>query len=46
MEEKIQIQDFYSDSAQPSLRSLSSSFNPKFEVPLIQGSQHKPSSNN
>ena len=41
----MQIQDFYSGSAQSGLRSLSSSFNPKFEVPLFQGFQTKFSSN-
>ena len=30
---------------QPNLRTLFSNFNHKFEVPLIQGSQHKASSN-
>ena len=45
MEERIQIQDFYSGSAQPDLRSLSSSFNPKLEVPLFQGFQTKPLNN-
>ena len=41
----MQIQDFYSGLAQPDLRPLSSSFNPKLEVPLFQGFQTKPSSN-
>ena len=41
----MQTQDFYSGSAKLSLRPLSSSFNPKLEVPLIQGFQTKPSSN-
>ena len=45
MEERMQTQDFYSDSAQPNLRPLFSSFNPKLEVPLIQGFQSKPSRN-
>ena len=35
MEEKMQTQDFYSGSAQPGVYPLSSSFNPKHEVPLI-----------
>ena len=41
----MQIQDFYSGSAKPDLRPLPSSFNPKLEVPLIQGFQTKSSSN-
>ena len=41
----MQTQDFYSGLTQPDLRPLSSNFNPKFEVSLIQGFQHKPSSN-
>ena len=44
-EERMQTQDFYSGSAQPDLHSFFSSFNPKLEVPLIQGFQTKPSSN-
>ena len=35
----------YSGLAQPDLHPLSFSFNPKLEVPLIQGFQTKPSSN-
>ena len=35
---------FYSGLAQPGLHPLSSSFNPKLEVPLIEGFQTKPSS--
>ena len=35
----------YSDSVQPGLHPLSSSFNLKVEVPLILGFQTKPSSN-
>ena len=35
----MQTQDFYSGSAQPSLHPLSSNFDPKLEVPLIQGFQ-------
>ena len=45
MEERMQIQDFYSGSTQPDLCPLPSNFNPKLEVPLIQGFQTKPSSN-
>ena len=41
----MQIQDFYSGSTQPDLHPFSSNFNPKLEVPLIQGFQPKPSSN-
>ena len=41
----MQIQDFYSGLTQPDLRPLSFNFNPKFEVPLIQGFQSKLSSN-
>ena len=41
----MQIQDFYSGSAQPGLHPLFSSFNPKLEVSLFQGFQTKPSSN-
>ena len=41
----MQTQDFYSGLVQPDLRPLSSSFNPKLEVPLIQGFQPKPSNN-
>ena len=41
----MQIQDFYSGLVQPDLHPLSSSFNPKFEVPLFQGFQTKPLSN-
>ena len=41
----MQIQGFYSDLAQPGLRPLSSNFNPKFEVSLIQDFQSKPSNN-
>ena len=41
----MQTQGFYNGSAQPTLHSLSSSFNPKLEVLLIQDFQHKPSSN-
>ena len=41
----MQTQDFYSGSAFPDLRLLSSSFNTKLKVPLIQGFQTKPSSN-
>ena len=44
-EERIQIQYFYSDSMEPNLRPLSSSFNSKLEVPLIQGFQTKHLSN-
>ena len=40
----MQTQDFYSGSEQPDLNPLSSSFNPKLELPLIQGFQTKPSS--
>ena len=36
---------FYSGSAQPGLHPLSSNFNLKLEVPLIQDFQTKPSSN-
>ena len=38
----MQIQDFYNNS---DLRPLFSNFNPKFEVPLFQGFQTKPSNN-
>ena len=41
----MQIQDFYSGSAQPDLHPLSFNFNLKLEVPLFQGFQTKPSSN-
>ena len=41
----MQTQDFYSDSAQPNLRPLSSNFNPKLEVLLTQGFQTKFSNN-
>ena len=41
----MQTQDFYSGSAKLGLCPLSSSFNPKLEVPLIQNFQTKPSSN-
>ena len=41
----MQTQDFYNDSAQPSLCPLSFNFNLKLKIPLIQDSQHKPSSN-
>ena len=41
----MQTQDFYSGSAQPDLYPLSSNFNLKLEVPLIQGFQTKPLSN-
>ena len=41
----MQKQDFYSGSAQPDLHPLFSNFNPKLEVPLIQGFQTKPSRN-
>ena len=41
----MQIQDFYSGLVQPDLRPLSSSFNPKLEVPLFQGFQTKSLSN-
>ena len=40
----MQTQDFYSGSAQPGLRPLFSSLNPKLEVPLFQGFQTKLSS--
>ena len=36
---------FYSGLTQPDLYPLSSSFNPKLKVPLIQGFRTKPSSN-
>ena len=39
----MQTQDFYSGLAQLNLHPLSSSFNPKLEVPLFQGFQTKPS---
>ena len=42
---RMQTQDIYSGSAQPDLCPLSSSFNPKIEVPLFQDFQTKPSSN-
>ena len=38
----MQTQDFYNNS---DLRPLFCNFNPKFEVPLFQGFQTKPSSN-
>ena len=42
----MQTQDLiYSGSAQPDLYPLSSSFNHKLKVPLIQDFQTKPSSN-
>ena len=41
----MQTQYVYSGLAQPGLRPFSSNFNPKLEVPLIQGFQIKPSSN-
>ena len=41
----MQTQDFYSGLTQPDLHPLSSTFNSKFEVPLIQGFQTKPLSN-
>ena len=41
----MQTQDLYSGLAQPNLRSLSSNFNLKFEVLLIQDFQTKPSNN-
>ena len=41
----MQTQDFYSGSVQSDLHPLSSSFNPKLEVPLFQGFRTKPSSN-
>ena len=41
----MQTWDFYSGSAQPNLRPLSSNFNPKLEVLLFQSFQTKPSSN-
>ena len=41
----MQTQDFYNDLAQPDLHPLSSNFNPKLEVPLIQGFQITHSSN-
>ena len=45
MEERMQAQNFYSGLTQFGLCLLSSSFNPKLEVPLFQGFQTKPSSN-
>ena len=41
----MQTQDFYNGSAQPDLHPLSSNFNHNLKVSLIQGLQHKPSSN-
>ena len=41
----MQTQEFIVVRAKPSLHPLSSSFNPKLEVPLIQGFQTKPSNN-
>ena len=41
----MQIQDFYSGSAQPDLYPLSFIFTPKIEVSIIQGFQTKPLSN-
>ena len=41
----MQTQDFYRGMAQPGLCPLSSSFNPKLEVSLIQDFQPKPLSN-
>ena len=41
----MQAQDFYNGSTQLDLCPLSSSSNPKFEVPLIQGFQINPLSN-
>ena len=43
--ERIELQYFYCGSKEPDLRPLSSSFNSKLEVPLIQGFQTKHLSN-